>query len=382
MGKAFRRKASFHQSRQGNRAAMAKLGFVLFFLLCGSVRAGSLKLEYFGETSLPQKIKLDGNEVGGLSGITWNDGKLFAVSDDRGKFGAPRFYELDLKISSGKVELSLGKVYRFKGISKKWILDLEGMAPLPNGDFVFSSEGDNNAKPREWPRIFITSPQGDYKTELTLPDKFLPDLLGEQKKGIENNRGFEGLTISPDAQNIYIMNEVPILGDQTTKEDSSQWVRLVQFTKDKTGYKAVAEFPYLLEAHADSPRGPELMRGISEILFWKENKFITLERGARLSTRGIGYTGALYLADFQGTKDVSKVANLTEAKISSARKEKLADLESILAKNVKDKIDNFEGLTWGPNLPDGRKSLLVISDNNFAAKEKTQLLVFAVKEVE
>ena len=41
-------------------------------------------------------------------------------------------------------------------------------------------------------------------------------------------------------------------------------------------------------------------------------------------------------------------------------------------------LDNVEGITLGPKLPDGRKSLLLVSDNNFAASQFTQFLLFAI----
>ena len=41
-------------------------------------------------------------------------------------------------------------------------------------------------------------------------------------------------------------------------------------------------------------------------------------------------------------------------------------------------LDNVEGLTFGPRLPDGRQSLVLVSDNNFAATQFTQFLLFAL----
>ena len=41
-------------------------------------------------------------------------------------------------------------------------------------------------------------------------------------------------------------------------------------------------------------------------------------------------------------------------------------------------LDNVEGMTIGPTLPDGRQSLVLVSDNNFAASQFTQFLLFAL----
>jgi len=41
-------------------------------------------------------------------------------------------------------------------------------------------------------------------------------------------------------------------------------------------------------------------------------------------------------------------------------------------------IDNVEGITFGPILPNGHRTLVLVADNNFAAFEKTQIFVFEI----
>ena len=41
-------------------------------------------------------------------------------------------------------------------------------------------------------------------------------------------------------------------------------------------------------------------------------------------------------------------------------------------------LDNVEGMTIGPDLPDGGRSLLLVGDDNFAATQFTQFLLFAL----
>jgi hypothetical protein len=41
-------------------------------------------------------------------------------------------------------------------------------------------------------------------------------------------------------------------------------------------------------------------------------------------------------------------------------------------------VDNLEGMTRGPRLPDGRRTLVLVSDKNFSTAQVTQLLAFAV----
>jgi hypothetical protein len=42
-------------------------------------------------------------------------------------------------------------------------------------------------------------------------------------------------------------------------------------------------------------------------------------------------------------------------------------------------IDNIEGVTFGPTLPNGHKTLVFVSDNNFLPIEKTQFLLFEIE---
>jgi len=357
---------------------MAKLVFLTLFFVASLVQAKTLELELYAQSSLAPKTELAGEVVGGLSGMFWQDRKLTAVSDDRGKLGKPRFYQFDIKLTPEKVDFTIVKAQHFQGVPKDWIQDNEGIALLSGGDMVVSTEGDNNRKPRVNPRLFVTSSLGKYKYEIAVPEKFLPETTGLQKKGVENNRAFEGLTASPQGQSLYILNEYPIIADQSD-DDQNFWLRLVEFKKGKSGFKASAEYPYMLTRSPSSSVGVEVFRGISEILFVGDGRFVTLERGVRLTKTGIAYTGGLYFVETDGVKDVSNVQSLADGKNPAVKKTKLVDFEELL-KNQK--TENYEALAWGPSLPDGRKSLLVLSDNNFSSKEKTTLLVFSVKEVE
>lgn len=355
----------------------SRLISVLVFGAAFSASAKSMKLELFTQTSLDPKLTVNKEAVGGLSGFFWENGKLIAVSDDRGKFGPPRFYELTLKLTD-KAEMTVGKAQHFKDVPAAWVMDLEGLAPLSGGDLLLTTEGDNNKKPRALPRIFVSSSAGVYKSEIAIPDKFLPETIGLQKKGVENNRAFEGLSIHPGTQGFFAMNEFPIIQDQSD-DDQNLWLRILEFSKDKDQYAVKAEYPYMLSRLPKNDAGIEVFRGVSEILATPDTRMIVLERGARLTKSGIAYTGALYLTDLAGAKDVSSVKNLSDGKTTALKKEMLVDFEELLKGQ---KVENFEALAWGPNLPDGRKTLLVLSDNNFSSKEKTTLLVFAVKEVE
>jgi len=62
--------------------------------------------------------------------------------------------------------------------------------------------------------------------------------------------------------------------------------------------------------------------------------------------------------------------------VQPLRKELLFDLQELGIY-----LDNFEGMTIGPRLPDGSNSLLLISDDNFNDEQISQLFLFRLVEM-
>ncbi|MEK2646703.1 esterase-like activity of phytase family protein [Bdellovibrio sp. BCCA] len=361
--------------------------FISFLVLMVSVQAHALRLEYVGETSIPTGTKFEKATIGGLSGMVWSDNTLYALSDDKGRAGEPRFFEFDLKIDKKTVTLTPKKVHFITSLpmegDKPAGLDPEGLVRLLDGDFLISSEGNNDAKPREMPRIFRVNADGKWKSDFPIPDKFLPETTGQQKKGIQNNAAFEGLTSFADGKFVFTSTESSLAQDYISGEEiNGDWIRILKYEdKGQQGYKPVAEYAYRVDAFKDNQKGKEVFRGVSEILALSEAKMLVLERGVRIFSKNLwAQTVAIYLADLSKGTDITGLTKLSDGKFTGVDKIKLIDFETDLTKERGDKtIQNFEALTWGPKLADGRRTLLVMVDNNFSKKELTEMIVFAVE---
>lgn len=359
---------------------------VLLLLTLTSSFAWALKLTYVGETAIANATKFEGTVIGGLSGLAFHEGKLFALSDDRGKFNDERFYEFQLAIDKSKVTLTPTAVHFIKDLpktssGKKPGLDPEGLARLPDGSFLISSEGTNDAKPRVMPRIFHVSATGKWMADLPIPSKYLPEEVGQQTKGIQNNLAFEGLTALPDGKTAFAGIEKALQQDVViSEEDKGDYIRVLKYTRGEE-FKVAAEYAYQIDALALNDDPKEFFRGVSEILAVSDSKLLVLERGAKISAKKLWTsTVGIYLADFGKATDVSAMEKLDLKKITPATKIKLIDFEKDLAKLRPGKsVDNFEAVAWGPTLPDGRRTLLIMSDDNFSKKQTTELLVFAVE---
>jgi hypothetical protein len=83
----------------------------------------------------------------------------------------------------------------------------------------------------------------------------------------------------------------------------------------------------------------------------------------------------LYSVALPGATDINGVFSLAGKldQVRPAKKTLLFDLDTLGIP-----LDNVEGMTLGPTLPDGRRALVLVSDNNFAASQFTQFLLFAL----
>ena len=99
-----------------------------------------------------------------------------------------------------------------------------------------------------------------------------------------------------------------------------------------------------------------------------------MERSFSVGAPGTGNTIKLYDVALPGADDVNGFDSLATllAGIQPVEKTLLLDLDELGIP-----LDNVEGMTFGPDLPDGRRSLVLVSDNNFSPAAFTQFLLFA-----
>lgn len=354
------------------------IGFVILFINLHFAQALSLKLEATGEIS--HNLKFQNTVIGGLSGVNFHEGVLYAISDDPGRVSEPRFYSFSFTQKGNKIELQ-PKTLAFTDHNKKFFkpntfLDQEGLAPAAGEMFYVSTEGRMNNIPRQAAKIFKIQKNGKVENELEIPEKYSPEVTGEQKKGIQNNLGFEGLSKAQTEEKLYAMTEAPLYQDINL--NTPILTRMLEW--NLTGTAApIAEYLYPVSPLSQNSKGIEVFRGVSEILEISDKKFFVLERGVRLTkTFKKTYTASLYVVDFSEATNVLTLTKTPAESTKYAQKTKVFDFETDLDDaNTKD-VQNVEALTWGPKLKDGQKTLLVVSDNNFTKTEKTEIHMFSV----
>ena len=270
-------------------------------------------------------------------------------------------------------------------------LDPEGIRVGPNGSFYISDEYG--------PYLLEFNRQGHLLRRIDVPAKFFIanpsadpnlELLGNSS-GRQGNRGMEGLAISPDGWTLFGMMQNALLQDHGLTPGTTDRLGVnTRILKVDLATGETKEYVYVLEA---INRG----QGVSEILAINDHQFLVIERDNRsfLSAAPQAPTRKkIYKIDITGATDVSHTQCLPgiECLPSAALPPGVVPVAKSLFIDLLDPTfglqnndanaiaEKIEGLAWGPDLPDGRRLLYVISDNDLNPVQPTQIFAFAIDE--
>ena len=109
--------------------------------------------------------------------------------------------------------------------------------------------------------------------------------------------------------------------------------------------------------------------GVSEALMIDAHRMLVLERAY---IAGFGMSLRIYEIDTREASDTLGAQRLVQGRYRAAPKKLVADFAQLGLS----RLDNTEGMCWGPRLPSGRRSLVVVSDDNFSARQVTQFAAF------
>ena len=150
---------------------------------------------------------------------------------------------------------------------------------------------------------------------------------------------------------------------------------LIRITRlDPKRHVPVAQYAYRLQPlFATAPASePTDTNGSSDIQALGGGRFLVIERAYVGGTDRI----RIYLADAHGATNVLSRDSLGSAPVTTMSKHLLVDLADVQGLP---RIDNVEGITLGPRLKDGRRLLVLVSDDNFSTSQVTQFIAFAAK---
>ena len=186
--------------------------------------------------------------------------------------------------------------------------------------------------------------------------------------------------MTPSKQYLYTATEGALFQDGPAADvDQESLSRVLQY--DQRTKRPGQEFVYIVDPVAEVPDPTNAFRvnGLVELLaIDNAGTFLAMERSFSV---GKGNTVKLYEILTQRATDVSGIDDLfdedtgTPVEFDPVEKRFLLDFEEDLGVIP----DNLEGLAFGPTLPDGRQSLIVVSDNNFNPGQVTQFIALALE---
>lgn len=335
-------------------------------------------LEFIGRAEIAPATRFESTPVGGLSGLAWDerDGTYVALSDDRSDLAPARYYRLRIDLTDGRLDPGdvavVGKILLTDRQGRNWQakgLDPEGIA-VGSGGLFLSSEGETQVGLA--PFVAELGDDGRLGAALPLPDRYLP----APGRGVRNNLAFESLALSPDRRWLYSAVENALFQDGPAADVGVSSVSRILRWRLDAPERPPEEYAYRVEGVRATPHEAAAFRvnGLADLLVLGGDRLLALEREF---VDGVGNQVRLYLVTLTGATEVSGVDALDgRSDVTFASKRLLVDLGALGVP-----LDNLEGMTLGPRLPDGRRALVLISDDNFNSRwQKTQLFAFAVDE--
>jgi len=353
---------------------------ILAFVLtsCGTSKkltSNNIELQYLDDYVLPSDLTIDGTMVGGLSGIDFYNDKYYLVCDHPGN---PRIYTAEINISKKKIDTVLVsevvQLDRSSSFLKANTLDLESVRVENSNSILLTSEGAIKAGQK--PSVFYVNAEGDFIRNFTLPEYFTS--TGKQQP--RNNGVFEGLTKNISNDGYWVGMELPLTLDGSKPKlfPTKSPIRITHFNSE-TG-EAIDQFVMELEGIAKIPWMYFAVNGLTELIEYAPKKFMVLERAFSAGHGSFGNTVRIYDVDASQATNTVEFKNLKKQSYKTAKKQLLFDFKSVKRQLTEGIIDNIEGMTFGPILPNGNRSLILISDNNFntLGKQLNQVILMEV----
>jgi hypothetical protein len=345
-------------------------------------------VEYLGEAVVPTGTLFDGTEIGGLSSITYDEarGVYHTLSDDQGNrpTGDPvRYYTVAVDLTDGMLDdgdvdfVDVTQLFETKKTPfPPGGLDPEGFTLARQGFLFMSSEGNTLASPIIEPFIRRYNGNGRVTADLPIPDQYTPNGIDH---GVRFNLAFESLNVTPDGHSLVTAGEGALFQDGPASSFTNGSLARV-LTYDVPHRLPIAEYVYEVAPWAEQSVifG---VNGIVEVLpIDNVGTMLVMERS--FSVGGVlgGGTGNVVVINEISTAGATDVLD-TDALYDGGSPIALTPVsqaEVFAFDDLGIPIDNIEGMTFGPALPDGRQTLVIVSDNNFSPGQFTQFIVLAL----
>lgn len=271
-----------------------------------------------------------------LSGITWaGDGRYYVVSDKTGS-AYPLAIELTPQGTIAAAQLAAG-------VPLPGSTDLEGVAFDARDQALWVSDETGPSI-----RVYRAADGALLRTVTT------PRIFSQARR----NLSFESVALDAERRTVWTANEEALSVDgPKASETHGTLLRVQRFDGDgePSGQWAYRTDPTL--GNLLLPGRDIEASGVSDLVALPDGTLLALERAYGAE----GLRIQLFELDFSGATDVAALPHLEGAAYTPLRKTRLWQRTSPDA--------NFEGAALGPPLPDGSRSLILISDDGHGTRQ-------------
>lgn len=343
-------------------------------------------LKFLGDQEFSNHTKAMQYLLGGLSGLLYRPvfNELWAISDDWKGF--PRFFKFKVSLQSGVPRLTLFGVQplkdEFGNIFPKQNYDSEAITLGPKNTLLITHEGSYDSartygRFTRYPEInefsfkgqklsYVRPPKIVRKAyhNLTLESLFYDFDNGLLVAGMENPLTIDGGQIDfkkPGFARIFVWKWNPAAKVFHYVKEKAYPLSSIKWPKSVTEQKkAVADWRN---------------HGLVDMIKYGDD-WLSMER-SYIAGLNRNHT-MLYRVKPDKGQDIRGIIQLHKNKIVPLEKELLSDFDSLIPRLKTKRLDNFEGMSIGPKLPNGNDTLIVVSDNNFNASQRTVFLFFEI----
>ena len=252
-------------------------------------------------------------------------------------------------------------------------LDPEGLALMENGNLLVCEE--------YYPSILQFKPDGTFMARLVPPDNYLPrNASGEvdframenRAEGREDNRGFEGVALSPDGKTVYAILQSALTQDGGREAGATRLLALDALTgSPKAEYAVRFTDPASLGERGQKLKGKNLV--FSDLLCLPDGRILALERDNRGQDGSVEPKKAIFksvcVLDLAGATDLLSLPDKPYSHRRSDPKFKPLHADQPIEYVKRTLLFDFhnlnlpsQGLVW-EQLPEKWEGLALLSDN-------------------
>ena len=199
------------------------------------------------------------------------------------------------------------------------------------------------------------------------------ELPPNNTSGRQPNRGMEGLAITPDGKTLVGIMQNPLIQDGALNAGNSRVGTNLRIVTIDVASGATHEYLYQLDNGANN--------GVNEIVAVNDHQFLVIERDGKAGNNA-AFKKVFEIDLSNGATDVSSIvlpSTGTPVGVTPVSKSSFLDLLSpafgLSGASFPEKI---EGIAFGPDLPDGRHTLVITNDNDFQSTSNNNFYVFAI----